>query len=119
MVDLSVSRDKEVYVRRMERGTLSREIQVSPTDVSEYEDHSEPFIEAYGSGAIVGWSWDFHAPNKGYSSQGKTPTIFFRPISGSMKMGKIACVSGQNVDVTPSLAIGRDKKIWSYWIFFC
>lgn len=110
-----VSRDKEVYVRRIERSTVSEEIRISPQDVSEYEDHTEPVIAAYGNGALVGWSWDFHPPNAGYSNQGQTPTVFFRPINGNLKAGKISRISAKNIDVTPGIAIDRNRKIWFAW----
>lgn len=109
------SRDKEVYIRKYELGKWSDEVQVSPTDVPRYEDHSDPAIIAYGNGVIVAWSWDFHPPNKGYSNQAKTPTIFMRPIAGNMDLAKISCVSGKNIDVTPSLVISNDGQIWCAW----
>lgn len=110
-----ISRDKEVYLRRLEDGKWSQEIQISPTDVPWYEDHTEPAITVYGSGAIVAWSWDFHPPNKGYSNQGKTPTIFIRAITGNMKLGNISCVSGKNIDVTPALKVTKSRQIWCAW----
>lgn len=109
------SRDKEVYIRKYEHGKWSDEVQVSPTDVPRYEDHSDPAIIAYGNGVIVAWSWDFHPPNKGYSNQAKTPTIFMRPIAGNMNLAKISCVSGKNIDATPSLIISNDRQIWCAW----
>jgi hypothetical protein len=60
------SRDKEVYIRKLENGQWSNEIRISPTDVPQYEDHSEPSISAYGSGVAIAWSCDFYPPNLGY-----------------------------------------------------
>jgi len=109
------SRDKEVYIRKYENGEWSDEVQVSPTDVPQHEDHTEPAITAYGGGVIVAWSWDFHPPNKGYSEQAESPTIFARGISGAMNLGEISCISGKNVDVTPCLVVSDDNQIWCAW----
>jgi hypothetical protein len=109
------SRDKEVYLRRLENGVWSPEIQISPTDVPQYEDHSDPAITAYGSGVIVAWSWDFHPPNKGYSNNAKHPTIFMRPVTGKMKLGETSSVSGSNIDVMPSLIVTKNKRVWCVW----
>jgi len=109
------SRDKEVYVRKYENDKWSDEVQVSPTDVPQYEDHSDPAIVAYGNGVIVAWSWDFHPPNKGYSNQAKSPTIFMRPIADNMNLGEISCVSGKNVDVPPVLVASDNRQIWCAW----
>ncbi|KKM02899.1 hypothetical protein LCGC14_1779800, partial [marine sediment metagenome] len=110
-----VSRDKEVYLRRLENGKLSQEIQISPTDVPWYEDHTEPAISTYGSGAVIAWSWDFHPPNKGYSNQGQTPTIFMRAISSNLNLGNISRVSEKKIEVTPSLITGKNKQVWFAW----
>ena len=109
------SRDKEIYLRRLENGKWSEELQVSPTDVPEYEDHSEPAISAYGNGVIVAWSWDFHPPNNGYSKEAETPTIFMRVVSSNMNLGKISSISGKNIDVTPVLIVPGNRQIWCAW----
>jgi peroxiredoxin len=109
------SRDKEVYLRRLENEKWSQEIQISPTDVPRYEDHSDPAISTYGNSVIVAWSWDFHPPNKGYSNQAETPTIFMRPVGNNMNLGKISCVSGKNIDVMPSLIATKNGQIWCAW----
>lgn len=54
------SRDKEIYLRRWSGSKWSDEVQISPTDVPQYEDHSDPAIAACDDGAVVCWSWDFH-----------------------------------------------------------
>jgi len=109
------SRDKEVYFRRLENGKWSQEIQISPTDVPRYEDHSDPSISTYGNSVIVAWSWDFHPPNKGYSNQAEAPTIFLRAVGNNMNLGEISCVSGNNIDVMPSLATTKNRQIWCAW----
>jgi hypothetical protein len=108
------SRDKEVYVRRWQDGKWSEEVQVSPTDVPEYEDHSDPAVAAYGDGAVVGWSWDYHQP-EGYTKEAETPTIFLRSISGDLRLGETVAVSGKQVDLTPAIAAGNDGRIWCAW----
>jgi hypothetical protein len=108
------SRDKEVYVRRWQDGKWSEEVQVSPKDVPEYEDHSDPAVAAYGDGAVVGWSWDYHQP-KGYTKEAETPTIFLRSVSNELKLGKAVAVSGRQIDVTPAIAAGSDGRIWCAW----
>lgn len=108
------SRDKEVYVRRWTVNKWSDEVRISPTDVPEYEDHSDPAIAGYDDGAIVCWSWDFHRP-KGYTSKGQAATIFTRRIDGGLKLGKIMPVSGKQIDLTPAIGGSDDKNIWCAW----
>lgn len=109
------SRDKEVYLQRFEDGKWSDEVQVSPTDVPQYEDHSDPAISAHGSGVIVAWSWDFHPPNQGYSKEAESPTIFIRTVNDKMALGKISSVSGKNIDVTPVVVTFDNRQIWAAW----
>jgi hypothetical protein len=108
------SRDKEVYVRRWEGGKWSDEIQVSPTDVPVYEDHSDPAITTYDDSVIVCWSWDFHRP-KGYTKESQGPTIFARSIADDLGLGKPVAVSGKEIDMTPAIIVGNDKRIWYAW----
>jgi carboxyl-terminal processing protease len=109
------SRDKEVYLRRLENGRLSGELQISPRDVPQYEDHTEPAISVYDGGVVVAWSWDFHAASKPYSIQAGEPTVFVRQITNDMTLGKISSVSCKNIDVTPSVAVSGDGQIYCAW----
>ncbi len=109
------SRDREIYVRRFDDSGWSAEIQVSPTDVPEYEDHTDPSIAAAGNSAVIVWSWDFHPPNKGYSRYAEMPTIFMRPVMGTMDLGEVSSVSGKNIDSTPTVAVTENKRIWCAW----
>jgi thiol-disulfide isomerase/thioredoxin len=109
------SRDKEVYLRKLKNGKWSDELQISPTDVPQHEDHSDPAISAYGDGVIVAWSWDFHPPNRGYSKEAEAPTIFIRTVNDKMALGKISSVSGKNIDVTPAVVASDNRQIWSAW----
>ncbi len=108
------SRDKEVYVRRWEAGKWSDEVQVSPTDVPDYEDHTEPVIAGYGNGAAVVWAWDFHQP-AGYTKNAANPTIFVRRIGNDFTMGKPEPVSATDIDVTPTVAVAGGNRIWCAW----
>jgi len=108
------SRDKEVYVRRWQDGEWSKEVQVSPTDVPEYEDHSDPAIAVMADRAVVCWSWDYHRP-EGYTKEAETPTIFVRSVGSELKLGKAIAVSGKQIDVTPAIAAGNDGRIWCAW----
>lgn len=108
------SRDKEVYVRRWDGQRWSAEIQVSPTDVPDYEDHCDPAIAGYEDGVIVAWSWDFHQP-EGYTKQAEQPTVFLRRVSSDLNLSRAAAVSGRGIDMTPAVAVGADKRIWVAW----
>jgi thiol-disulfide isomerase/thioredoxin len=109
------SRDKEVYLRRFQHNAWSKELQLSPTDVPQYEDHSDPAIWLYENGVIVAWSWDFHPPNKGYSVFAKLPTIFIRPVDQNLALGKISSASGDNIDLMPAVGVSANRQIWSAW----
>jgi hypothetical protein len=108
------SRDKEVYVRRWADNRWSAEVRISPTDVPEYEDHSDPAIAGLDEGAVVCWSWDFHRP-KGYAYEAETPTIFARRVDAGLKPGRIVPISGRRIDVTPALGNCREEGIWCAW----
>ncbi len=108
------SRDKEVYVRQLNQNRWSQEIQISPTDVPWYEDHTEPAITPYNDGVMIAWSWDFHPPNQGYSQYAKSPTIFLRPINRQMELGKIFSVSENSVDVTPAIITSGDRILCAW-----
>lgn len=108
------SRDKEIYLRRWSGSKWSGEVQISPTDVPQYEDHSDPAIAACDDAAIVCWSWDFHRP-KGYTAEAHEPTIFMRRIDGSLNPDRITAISGGQIDMTPTVCVSRDKHIWCAW----
>ncbi len=110
----SRSRDKEVYVRRWVDDKWSDEVRISPTDVPDYEDHSDPAITGLDEGAVVCWSWDFHRP-RGYAFEAEGPTIFARRVDAGLKLGKIVPVSGMRIDVTPALGNSREEGIWCAW----
>ncbi len=108
------SRDKEIYVRKYDGKNWSMEIQVSPTDVPRYEDHSDPAIAVCGDGVIVSWSWDFHRPD-GYPKDAREPTIFVRPIDNNLNLGQICAVSGNSIDTTPTVIVDNNDRILCAW----
>jgi len=108
-----ISRDKEIFVRRLTNGQWSKQVQVSPTDVPDHEDHSEPVIAGSGNGAIVCWSWDFHQP-EGYTKQAELPTIFVRKVDKDFQMSRAVFVSAKDTDVTPAVGI-INGQTWCAW----
>jgi thiol-disulfide isomerase/thioredoxin len=109
------SRDKEVYLRRFANKVWSKEIQISPMDVPEYEDHSDPSISICGNWVLVAWSWDFHPPVKGYSAFAELPTIFIRPVNRDMTLEKISSVSSKNIDLMPAVGVSGNQRFWCAW----
>jgi hypothetical protein len=107
------SRDKEVFVRTLKNGELSKEVQVSPTDVPSYEDHTDPGIAIVDGRALVCWSWDYHRP-RGYTQEPESPTIFLRPVETSLNLGKPFHASGRAVDMVPVLA-AQGQAAWCAW----
>jgi hypothetical protein len=107
------SRDKEVFVRTLKGETLSKEVQVSPTDVPSYEDHTDPTIAFVGDKALVAWSWDYHRP-KNYTQEPECPTIFLRSLDADLKLGKPYHASGTSVDMVPVLA-AQGQTAWCVW----
>jgi hypothetical protein len=108
------SRDKEVYLRKYSNGAFSKEIHISPTDVSPYEDHTDPSISIMNEQVFVTWSWDFHKP-KGYTKDAKEPTIFARIISQDLALGKLFHISGHRIDAAPMLSSAYDNNLWCAW----
>jgi hypothetical protein len=110
------SRDKEVYARYLGEGGWSPEMRVSPEDVPEWEDHSDPVVVRWGEGVAVGWSWDFHLPRpKGHRGRWpESPTIFVRQISAEGGQGGIKAVSAEQIDTMPTVAAGNGR-LWIAW----
>ncbi len=108
------SRDKEVYVRFYDGTKFSDEIQVSPTDVPNYEDHTEPAIAACGDGVVVCWSWDFHRPD-GYPRTARDPTVILRRVGADLELRRVVLVSGERIDATPAVAVDSGNRVWCAW----
>jgi len=110
---LGLSRDKEVYVRRLQGDTLSREIWISPADVPSYEDHTDPTIACLGDQVLIAWSWDYHRP-QGYPPEPESPTIFLRALAADFSSLKLFPASGASVDMVPVLA-AQGPSAWCAW----
>lgn len=108
-----ISRDKEVFVRRLRNGALSAEVRISPTDVPSYEDHTDPAIAIVGGAPLVCWSWDYHRP-KGYPRDAESPTIFLSTVSNALKPAKPFHASGHGIDMVPVLA-AQGNTAWCAW----
>jgi hypothetical protein len=108
-----ISRDKEIFVRTLKNGERSREVQISPTDVSFYEDHTDPGIAIVGDKALVCWSWDYHRP-KGYTQEPQSPTIFIRAVEADLKLGRLFHASGTSIDMVPIVA-AQGSAAWCAW----
>jgi hypothetical protein len=109
----NISRDKEIYLRAYADGKISDEIHISPTDVSEYEDHTDSSIALINDQPVVCWSWDFHTP-KGYTQDAHSPTIFARSLTGNSLLPKPFDISAKNIDMTPTLA-AHGNALWCAW----
>ena len=109
----NISRDKEVYVRKIGSSDLSNEIKISPDDVSAYEDHTDPAIVIYNNQPVVSWSWDFHRPD-GYTKEAEAPTIFARAIDQEGMLGNIFNISSHDINMTPAMGVCGDD-IWCAW----
>lgn len=109
-----ISRDREVFVRRWNGQALSRAIQISPTDVPSYEDHTDPTIVPMGSDMLVCWSWDYHMP-KGYTRKAYNPTIFGRSISKNLRLDKPFHLSLKQIDMMPVLNSDGQDGVWCAW----
>ncbi len=108
-----ISRDKEIFVRTLKNGELSQEVRVSPTDVPDYEDHTDPGLALLGDQAVVCWSWDFHRP-KGYTQEPESPTIFVRTVGADLQLGLPFHISGTDIDMVPVL-VAQGKTAWCAW----
>ncbi len=108
-----ISRDKEIFVRTLKNEDLSKEVQVSPTDVPSYEDHTDPGIAILGEQTLVCWSWDYHRP-KGYPQEPEAPTIFVRAVGAGLQLGQPFHISGTSIDMVPVL-MTQGKGAWCAW----
>lgn len=108
-----ISRDKEVFARWLQDGSLSKEVHVSPSDVPSYEDHTDPAVAVVDGKAVVCWSWDYHRP-KGYPPDAASPTIFASAIDEDLKASRPLLLSGRGIDMAPILtSVG--KSAWCVW----
>ncbi|MBU0754308.1 MAG: hypothetical protein KJ645_04165 [Planctomycetes bacterium] len=117
-----VSRDKEVFARFYNGSEWSGEIHVSPDDVPDYEDHTDPSITAAtDGGVIVAWSWDMHEtkiePYHGFQTKygAESPTIFGRKISAQGVPGEFLLLGHQGIDGAPELGRASEDRLWCAW----
>jgi hypothetical protein len=110
----NASRDKEVYLQKYSNGRFSKEIRVSPSDVPDYEDHTDPAISKIGDDVIIAWSWDYHQP-KGYTKEASEPTIFARSVNRESLPGNIFNISGRRIDAAPVLSEATGDCLWCAW----
>jgi hypothetical protein len=122
-----LSRDREVFVTRGKHGKWSKVLQVSPKEVSTYEDHADPVVVPDGKGgAYVAWAWDYHPHTLASKPPVDENSIFVRHVSRQMKLGdplaagfrfteeEIAQKS-RGRDYAPTLAITADGVPWVAW----
>jgi hypothetical protein len=110
-----ISRDREIYARRLDGTRLSQAIQISPTDVSIYEDHTDPGIIRMGKDMMVCWSWDYHQP-KGYTTKALSPSIFARTINTELiPTSRAFHLSQRQIDMVPMLGYGAQEGAWCAW----
>ena len=109
-----VSRDKEIYLRCYDGNKWSEEVQVSPGDVPNYEDHTDPCITSLGDTVAIAWSWDFHRP-EGYTRDAREPTIFINLVGTDMKPSRPRDVSGNHIDISPTMSADSESRLWCAW----
>ncbi len=108
-----ISRDKEIFVRTLTDGTLSKEVRVSPADVPSYEDHTDPAIACLGDRMLIAWSWDYHRP-KGYTREPESPSIFLCALDANLRAAKPFHASARAIDMVPVLA-AQGQTAWCAW----
>lgn len=114
-----LSRDREIFVSRNSGSGWSKPVQVSPRDVPNYEDHSDPVIRGDGKGgAWVAWAWDYHGTLKSKPPVEEN-SIFLCHVDSKMKPSDPLAAGwrgeGMARDYVPTLAVGADGKPWVAW----
>ncbi|MBI3098191.1 MAG: hypothetical protein HYY93_08125 [Planctomycetes bacterium] len=119
------SRDREIFVRICTSSGWSAPIQVSPTGVPDYEDHTDPALCPDGEGNMwVAWSWDYHGTLKEEGKIAEEPTIFGRLVSAEGKLGRIMCIGSKGTgemtrSFAPAVAPLGGGKVAAVWIESC
>lgn len=115
------SRDKEVYARFHDGEDWFREFQLSPDDLPDYEDHTDPTIVAGpGPGVTVAWSWDMHPlDDEKYSRYQKefhadAPTIFGMRLE-DYGTGELLFLGESGLDAAPTLHVMSGGDTWCAW----
>lgn len=117
------SRDKEVYALCFDGNAWSKEeLRLSPSDIPNYEDHTDPSIVCGPDGSVcVAWSWDLHKlRNPEYDRYRQTygahaPTIFARRFDTLDDPGDLLFLGHGYFDGNPELHLAADGKLWCAW----
>ncbi|MHC4224535.1 MAG: hypothetical protein ACYSUN_11140 [Planctomycetota bacterium] len=114
-----LSRDREIFLSRGKGGAWSKPIQVSPKNVSAYEDHADPVVQPDGKGgAWVAWAWDYHGvlPSKPPVNEN---SVFVLHLDRRLKAGPPLAAGfrgeGSARDYAPTLAVTPDGVPWTAW----
>jgi hypothetical protein len=118
----TASRDKEIYARFFDGKTWSSELRLSPSDLPEYEDHTDPSIAPNPTGGVtVAWSWDMHRSRdpkyRRYQTEfhAESPTIFGRRVSASGVVGDLLFLGHAGIDSAPELHHAANGRLWCAW----
>jgi hypothetical protein len=117
------SRDKEIYARRFEDGAWAdQELRLSPDDLPDYEDHTDPSIAPDPSGGVcVAWSWDMHETKiqeyRRYQEQyhADAPTIFGRRFGAGTDGESLLFLGHAALDYAPELYRSSNADLWCAW----
>jgi hypothetical protein len=117
-----ISRDKEIYSRVFDGEAWSSENRLSPVDVPDYEDHTDPAVAPDPEGGVsVAWSWDMHPMRDEkyarYQSEygAESPTIFGRRVSTGSGAQDLLFFGAAGFDGAPELCRASDQKLWCAW----
>ncbi|MFH2002528.1 MAG: hypothetical protein ABIK28_22845 [Planctomycetota bacterium] len=120
------SRDKEVYARYLDGKEWSEEaIHLSPDDVPDYEDHTDPTLAVDSLGNVyAAWSWDLHPlEDPKYSRYqesfgAENPTLFGRRFNLKDPPGALLFLGHTGIDAAPEIYCDVNDKLWCAWNSF-
>jgi hypothetical protein len=110
----SVTKDRNVYLRRFHGGRWSEELEVSPPEPAA-EDHSDPDVAFLGDRTIVAWSYDYHPSIEGNTLDAASPTVFVQAITdepardGSFELLGSTGRDERIKDISPAIASFGDR----------
>ena len=114
------SRDRGIFARLYDGRSLSKELEVSPSE-PRADDHTDPSIavDSHGS-AWIAWSCDYHPELYQTPEDASLPTIFAQKLADGRKMGGPLLVGTRGVashaiDLFPSIAVGPRDDVWCAW----
>jgi hypothetical protein len=116
------SRDKEIFARFFDGEAWSEEMRLSPRDLPDYEDHTDPSIApAPDGGVCVAWSWDMHPLQddryrryRRYQTRfrAEAPTIFGCGASADSGEGDLYFFGEASIDNAPELHAAAGGTLW-------